>query len=66
MGFMIMCQYWFINCDQCTKLSVKNRGNWVWNIWELSALSSQFFWNSKTILKLKSLTLKKSCDFQVR
>ena len=61
---VIMCQYWFINCDKCTMLmpDVSSREQWVWNIWELSIQFSQFSCKSKTILKLKAHSLKSSMN----
>ena len=40
------------------------QGNWVWDMWELSELSSKFSYKSKTILKGKSYlnTLERGGD----
>lgn len=48
-------QHWFLSCDKHTIVDivegVNNRGNWVWNIWELSVLSLQLFYKYKTVQK---------------
>ena len=53
------CQYQLINYDKSTVLININKRRSMENIWELSVLSSQFFYKSKTVLKLKFVLKKK-------
>ena len=54
------CQYQLINYDKSTVLININKRRSMENIWELSVLSSQFFYKSKTVLKLKFVLKKKN------
>lgn len=50
---IITYQYCFKNWDQSTILMYDVKwGKWVWDISELSVLSSQLFYKPKTTLKL--------------
>ena len=57
------CQYQLINYDKSTVLININKRRSMENIWELSVLSSQFFYKSKTVLKLKFVLKKKKKKF---
>lgn len=53
-----MCQCRIIYCKNCTTLiwDVDSRGGWgLRGIWELSVLSAQFCYETKSALKIKSI-----------